>query len=429
MNRKITPHLPRQSKRSFILIPAFIVLVAGCSSNLKGATSNPPDPSGAQAASTHKPSTATYVSSSALPSQLTTANITDPSLHNMVSVTMTIPAGWSIQGVEMHPPCTPAPFPAYRASSPDGLMQIRQEPVLGWKWNPTTQLDQTGCAPIPGVLSAADFLKYYVGTMHGGVHMIGPMSVPASFSRWAQNLARQFNDNNAHLPASSQTNNTADTAALHVQVMNGSFIVDEQLLTGVECSVNTAGADKGGNCFARILIFSAPQGKLDALVHLADSNNVPRGALNPDWVQATLRQLSDKLDREGKQRLIEGQKRSAAFSHMMYDNFQQSMSRSASEHAQFMNQQESSFRSSMNNAWNSMNARTTAASDWVDYALDQQTVTGIDGTMKVSSAYSQTWSNGQGQWFQTNDVNSNPNGVLQGNWVHTAVVHGNGQPK
>jgi len=74
-----------------------------------------------------------------------------------------------------------------------------------------------------------------------------------------------------------------------------------------------------------------------------------------------------------------------------------------------------------------MNARTTAASDWVDYALDQQTVNGSGGTVKVSSAYSHTWSNGQNQWYQTNNSNANPNGVFGGNWTENTKVHGNGQ--
>jgi hypothetical protein len=96
-----------------------------------------------------------------------------------------------------------------------------------------------------------------------------------------------------------------------------------------------------------------------------------------------------------------------------------------------MAQQESSFHSAMSNANAAMNARTTAASDWVDYALDQQTVVGPGGVAKVSSSYTQTWSStvgNQTQWFQTNDPNANPNGVLSGNWTQDTKVHGNGQP-
>ena len=43
-----------------------------------------------------KPGGATYVTASALPNQFTTATITDPSLNNMPSATLTIPAGWQL---------------------------------------------------------------------------------------------------------------------------------------------------------------------------------------------------------------------------------------------------------------------------------------------------------------------------------------------
>jgi hypothetical protein len=75
--------------------------------------------------------------------------------------------------------------------------------------------------------------------------------------------------------------------------------------------------------------------------------------------------------------------------------------------------------------------RDNQASDWVDFALDRQTVTGVDGTAKVSNQYTHTWSSTVGnerQWFQTNDVNANPNNVLSGNWTEDTKVHGNGQP-
>jgi hypothetical protein len=43
------------------------------------------------------------------------------------------------------------------------------------------------------------------------------------------------------------------------------------------------------------------------------------------------------------------------------------MATSQRNHEAFMAQQESSFRNSQNGAITAMNARTTAASDWVDY--------------------------------------------------------------
>ena len=129
---------------------------------------------------------------------------------------------------------------------------------------------------------------------------------------------------------------------------------------------------------------------------------------------------------------------------MLKKQFDDFMATSQRNHEAFMSQQESSYRthqaqmaqsassfhSSMNNANNAMNARSTAASDWVDYALDQQTVAGQGGTVKISNAYSHTWSStvgNQTQWYQTNDPNANPNGALSGNWTEDTKVHGNGQ--
>ncbi len=437
MNREITALSVKRHYRSFTLISAMAILMAGCfSATNSTSASSGSGAAGAQARSGHTAGGATYVKS-LLSNRMTTAAITDPSLNNMHAADITIPAGWSLQGIELLMPCTPAPYPAFRAHSPDGLMQFRQEPVLGWRWDSKLQVNQNGCAKISSVISAADFLKYYLETMHGGFRVVGPIPVSAAFSQQAQQMARQFDQNNSRVGPLFALQHSADTAALRVEVMNGTFIVEQRLRVMVECGV--AGAPQGpsvpwaagahGTCFARVDVLSAPKGKLDALMQLADGNDLPKWNVVPEWRQATMQRMSENNMRNGERRLQEGRAESQQFSQMMYDAFQQNMARSRSEHEAFMQQQASSFNSAMNNAYASMNARTTAASDWVDYALDQQTVTGVDGTVKISNAYSQTWSDGQGDWYQTNDPNENPNGELQGNWTQTVVVHGNGQPR
>jgi hypothetical protein len=171
-------------------------------------------------------------------------------------------------------------------------------------------------------------------------------------------------------------------------------------------------------------VLRAPKGKLDALVALVDAHDLTKPVNDQQWLAAYMqRQQKENAGRLAA--LTATEARQSAMLRAQYEQMQETMNRN---HAAFMAQQESQFRSAMNNANNAMNARTTAASDWVDYALDQQTVTGSGGTVKVSSAYSQTWSNGQNQWFQTNNPNSNPNGVLPGNWTQDTKVHGNGQP-
>jgi hypothetical protein len=410
--------------RTFSVIPVVALLIAGCSSgsNSGSAAAATADGAGAGASA----GTAAYVSGTPLSNQLTTATINDPSLGNIVAATLTIPAGWKLQGIEMISACTFQPWPVIRAYSPDGLMQYRIEPVIGWQWHPNLRgALNSGCANISGQISAAALLQYYLGTMQGGVHVVGTMPVPSAYSQWAQGLAAQKNQLQANAPAGIRTSNTADAAALRIEVVDGSFVVEERLRTVVACSVdNNPGALNGGTCWARVDVLTAPQGRLDALVQLVDSNNLPHGVNTPQWQQAALA----RQQKQGAQAIAALTAQEQRENAMLYQQFQQIMQRSQQEHAAFMQQQESQFESAMNNANASMNAQSTAASDWVDYALDQQTVAGPNGTAKVSSAYSQTWTNGS-QWYQTNNPNTNPNGVLKGNWTLTTKVHGNGQPE
>jgi hypothetical protein len=410
---------------------AITVMLAGCKPS-QSATAPVAEGGSFGAQPGGKPGAATYVSASPLPNQFTTATITDPSLNNMPSATLTIPAGWKLQGITMISACTFSPWPVFRAYSPDALMQMRIEPVVGWQWHPNAKgTFNSGCANISAPISAAAFLQYYLGTMQGGVHVVGPMPVPSAYSQWAQGLAAQKNQGNSRVAPAMQTQNTADTAAVRIEVVNGSFMVEERLRTVVECTMNNDRSTAmsialyGGTCWARVDVLSAPQGRLDALVQLVDTNNLPHGVNSPQWTQAALL----RQQRQGAQAMAALTAQEQQESKMIYQQFQQIMQRSAAEHQAFMQQQESQFESAMNNANASMNAQSTAASDWVDYSLNQETVSNPDGsTTKVSDAYSQTWTDGS-QWYQTNDPNSNPNGFLKGNWTPTTKVHGNGTPE
>jgi hypothetical protein len=101
-------------------------------------------------------------------------------------------------------------------------------------------------------------------------------------------------------------------------------------------------------------------------------------------------------------------------------------------HEQFMATMQRGTDLSMARTQASMNARSTAASDWVDYALDQQTVRdpNTGQVSKVSSAYTYVWVDSTGKnSYQTGNPNANPNGTLQGNWTRQQQVHGDGTGK
>lgn len=100
-------------------------------------------------------------------------------------------------------------------------------------------------------------------------------------------------------------------------------------------------------------------------------------------------------------------------------------------HQQFLASMQAGTNASMARTQANMNARGTAASDWVDLALNQSTVANPNTGQisKVSNMYGNTWVDGTGKTsYQTNDPNANPNGVLPGTWTRQTVVHGNGTP-
>jgi hypothetical protein len=279
-----------------------------------------------------------------------------------------------------------------------------------------------GCLPYQRTMSASEFLNHFIELIPGGVHVVGPMTIAQPYRERVEEVATSLNANNR----TPGFHATVETAALRVETVNGSFVIEQRVRVWLGCRTNNqAGVFSGGGCDAHVDVLRAPKGKLDALVALVDAHDLTRPTGDPQWKAAYIqRQTRENNERIKNLTATEGQQLSMI--QAQGEQIQETMKR---DHEAFMAQQESQFQSAMKNANNSMNARTTAASDWVDYALDQQTVFGSGGLVKVSSSYSQTWSNGQNQWFQTNNPNTDPNGTLYGNWTRDIKVHGNGQPQ
>ena len=356
---------------------------------------------------------------------LTTVSITDPA-YGMKAFNVTIPAGWKFDGTVLPgPECSRIPMPIFRAYSPDGLTEMRLMPAFNWTFHPSMRgfRPVAGCMNFNGPMSAADFLKHYEEMVaSSGMHVVGPIAAGDAYeqrvARVAGNMSR----------ISPNIRGSADAAAVRVETRNGSFVIEQRLRVYVECRITTSGPDiNGGGCSAHVDVERAPQGKLDALCALVDAHDLVRTPNEDAYAQRVKQALAERA-RNDQIELTRQEHASSAMLRKQFEDFQATAQRN---HEQFMAQQESSFRSSMNGAINSMNARSTAASDWVDYSLDQQTVTGEGGTVKVSNAYSHTWSSTVGNqttWYQTNNTNADPNGVLPGNWTENTKVHGNGQP-
>ncbi|KAA6459554.1 hypothetical protein DYQ86_15635 [Acidobacteria bacterium AB60] len=414
-------------KKIYLFAPvlAAVALMVACNSGAKAASGDgapaSPEQSGSASANSVR-----YTNGS-IPTTTTTATIADPTLDNMPAATLTIPSGWKMQGMMLTSPCTTIPAVVFRTYSPDGLMQMRSEPAGGWRWGGRMNMGKLpGCLPLNKEVSAAEFLNYYIGTIPGGVHLVAPIVLPEDQRQAIAERAVKINQlNEQHADVMGGITDSEDLAAIRIETVNGSFVIEERLRAHLSCQRNTGPNNfTGSSCQAQVDRLMAPKGQLDALMRAVDSKQLPQAKASDQWFQAKIQQQNEQASafRAKMNALYQAENKMFA---ERAQQFSQTMMRN---HEAYMQQQESEYQSQRANAAATMNARSTVASDYVDYALDQQTVAVGGGTAKVSSSYSQTWYNGS-QWYQTNDPNSNPNGVLQGNWTLATPVHGNGQPR
>ncbi len=340
-------------------------------------------------------------------------NLFDP-IMRMNAYTVTYPEGWKMEGmVVAGDGCSNDPFPVYRAYALDGLTELRRLPRFDWG-NSTSQVANSVLAKCPQIsteISARDFLKYVA-------HLTNADSV----RDWPLPAAQQ----SAFMASIDQTNARYEPAGMHGYSMrgdvganrsiihNGTFEVEQQLNVTMICTRNPLmGGGFVNACNAQVRCIRAPKGKLDGVINLIENHTGAGAAENPQWRQALNQALAAQNQAIMRQRAAAFQQWSDVMAH---------------NHQQFMQQMQSEAQSRTDQFHARIAAKDTATSDWVDYALNQQTVTGSGGTAKVSSAYTNTWSNGNGQWFQTNDPNANPNAALGGNWTRQTVTHGNGTP-
>jgi hypothetical protein len=366
---------------------------------------------------------------------LTTAVLSDASYGGMQATEVTAPGGWRVQGQVISSPCAYLPSATWDAVAPNGQGEMHVLPIFGWRWGQSRQ-GNNGCIPLNGPVQAADFLQKFAARVPG-VHVLGTMLIADAFRRREENFTRGADNNNARLLPALQARNTGDVAAIQAIDSSGH---EMRLRAWVECRQRA----QGGDCFARVDILRAPKGRLNALVTLVDSHNMVQDRPTQQWQAAFLNhqqqvgaQQMEQLRRNadaGNQALAQQRRNAAASSQMLHQQYLDSSARLNAEHQAGMEQIQRSTDSSMRNANNSMNARTTAASDMQDYSLDRQTVSGANGTYKTSSQYSNVWSSpvgpalSDGRTFGSTDNTVDPNTATDNTWTKDTKVHGNGQP-
>ncbi len=360
-----------------------------------------------------------------------------------------IPADWNFQGaLAMGTGCSAEPFPAFRASSPDGLTQLERLPRFDWKWGDAPWLPRNtlrGCLPLREALSASEFLKQLSAVSQ--VEYVGAVPVPANKLAAMKSFFEQANEASAQMAARfhlDPINRQGDMAMAKVRYRNGSVPMEALLFVNLVCTHNPVRDFKKRSfsvesCSATVRVVRSAPGKLDEAVQRLELAGARE---NPRWVQAM-------MDLENRRSQAMAQQSQAAFNQQMQaqnQQFQQSEALKLQQHQQFQQQQANQFQQheqflstmqrgtdmSMYRAQQNANASRTAASDTVDYALGQQTVRDPNtGQLnKVSAGYNHTWVNDTGKVsYQTDNPNANPNGYVQGNWTQQQQVHGDGTSK
>ena len=378
--------------------------------------------------------------------------ITDPTLNDMKAIAVKFPAKWHFQGVLYQGgKCAGEPFGVFRATSPDGLSFVERMPELGWTWaeGPYSQFLPKDCLPLTGPMKAQDFLKFMAATMK--VQYVADDPVPAEQKAAAQKV---WDDSDASMvPRYAQMHmqppkNTAELAQAFVSFQNGTFAMKGALAVRIHCvethqagmsglskwspghpvTVTTGPPSTMHTCTAAVRYAVAPQNQFEAVMKpwLAPGMGANGGETEwaNAWTQRSINQTQQMAAAMNQAAAAQRQAQQQQFDHDQ--GVRQQM------HEQFLSTMQRGTDMSMARTQANMNARSTATSDWVDYALDRQTVRDptTGQVSKVSSSYSYTWVDSTGKTsYQTNDPNANPNGALQGNWTRQQVVHGDGTNK
>lgn len=402
------------------------------------------------------PATVTYSQGGATgsaPAGMRLETIDDPTL-GMTAYSVAVPAKWHFVGTMIQgTSCSGIAFPVFRATSPDGLMVLERLPRMDWQWQegPGAQPIRDAnhdCLPLDEYLPVQEFLKKIAGMM--GVEYVGEDPIPAAdLEKIQQTFQRNHAANAARYRANGMQppDERREDGRAFVRYSNGSFTMKGLMGASTYCSAITRRRPPGFSgppytayqCTATVRYIHTPEAQLAAAVKMLE----PAGAKQEDaWTQAWNARLQQQTQQnmrvlnqmaQDSMRNIQAMSQaSMAAQNASHQQFMQSQATNQRLHEQFLSTMQRGTDMSMARANQAMQARSTSASNIVDYALNQQTVRdpNTGQTNKVSSAYNYTWVDSTGKvGYQTSDGLANPNGVLPGTWTRQEVVNGDGTPK
>jgi hypothetical protein len=280
-------------------------------------------------------------------------------------------------------------------------------------------------------------VKYMTGTLK--VEYVAEEPVPADIvsaanqnleqgrAKWAAKYAA------AGMPEPTET---LQMAAAIVRFKNGTFTMKGHLFATVDCTSSQVHANPRmaawvtNTCTANVRYVYAPEAQYQAVIALMNPRTT--GALEiPRWVKAWTDFNNGQTQQNLKTIQAWGQNGVAQIK-ANAAQFEESQRMRQHNYEQFQATMQHGFESFMNHQAQVAAANSKMTSDWVDFALDRQTVRdpNTGQVSKVSAWYSYTWVDNTGKVsYQTNESNADPNGTWPGTWTRQQQVHGDGTQK
>jgi hypothetical protein len=267
---------------------------------------------------------------------------------------------------------------------------VSQEPGMAWKWGSGPAFDRMAkgdCLPLHGPMSAQDFLKYFAGSMK--LNYVGPDQVPAAVQAREQKKADDADAEMAPRWASihaTPPKQTFELARAIVTSQKGTVAMKGRMHVKLNCiESNTPGqpevvgrpprmatgpSSTVTTCWATVTYINAPEAKYDEVARAFDAAQLGTTQMEDPWKQAWEQRLDEQTRRTIK---IIGDMSAQAIANQQRQ-FEHDQQVRSDMHNQFMNAQQQNFEQHQAGVVANLNARTTAASDWIDYAGDRQTV-------------------------------------------------------
>jgi hypothetical protein len=218
-------------------------------------------------------------------------------------------------------------------------------------------------------------------------------------------------------------------ASAKVRFKNGTYTMEGRVSATIGCIGHRSRTFRGqimetDSCIATVVYAYAPESQFAAL--WAERPSIGARAI-PGYMDA----WNAALQRRTQQNIAAMNASSQATMAVSQQNFNNQQAAQLAAHNQFLSTMQAGTNASMARAAQVANTQHTIASDYVDYALGQQTYRNpaTGQSAKVAAGSGVTWLSADGtQSYQAADPNANPNGVLPGTWNRGQQTHGDGSP-